>query len=79
MNGAYSRRANEGDKKTTIVFIVHILSELASHLYQIMLKGWNLHSLMASIAAIIKVDDINGADLQSSNAKNVKKILQERW
>jgi hypothetical protein len=30
--------------------------------------------LTASIAAIINVDDLNGADSQSANAGNVKKI-----
>ena len=39
-----------------------------------LLRWWNLPTLAASIAAIINVDDLNGADSQSANAENVKKI-----
>ena len=61
-------------KKSKITLIAHRLSELAPHLCQNMLRGWNLSSLTASFSVISNVDDMNGAYLQSANARNSNKI-----
>ena len=62
MNSAYMQSANAGDvKKSTIALNAHILSELAPHLCQNMLRGLNLSSLTASNSVINNIDDMNGA------------------
>ena len=73
-------------KKSTIALIAHRLGELVPNLCQIICWGrYNLPSLTASVAPMINVDDMNGADLQSTNAANVKIInnhidcIQTRW
>jgi hypothetical protein len=72
MDGADSRSAYAGNvKKSTVALIAHRLSELAPHLCQIIFWWGEICPLWP---AVINVVDMNGADLQSANAGDVKKI-----
>ena len=76
MNGADSRAANLGDVKkiNNCIECTHTQWACSQSVKDYLLRGWNLPTLAASIAAIINVNDLNGADSQSANAGNVKKI-----
>ena len=76
MNGADLQAANAGNVKKINNRIECTYTQLvcSQSVQDNLLRGLNLPCLTASIAAIINVDDINGADSQSANTGNVKKI-----